>query len=151
MLRVMTGTDTARTAPSTETVPIARRRRLLRLAGVGVTVVVTLAVWGLGLVLGADYTLSDPATSVVIDPTTTVVVTLVVALLGWGSLAVLERFTRHASRIWMTLAVTVLIASMIPIFFVEATSATQVALFFVHLAVAVLVPAMLWARWTPRP
>ncbi|MFP5071548.1 DUF6069 family protein [Pseudonocardia nantongensis] len=142
----MSDTETVHTVPSTPSLSTAARRRLLRLAGVGTTVVVTLAVWGAGLLAGADYVLSDPSGAVVIDASTTAVVTLVAALLGWGSLALLERLTRHASRIWVTLAVVVVTASMIPIFFVNATPGTQVALFLVHLAVAVLVPALLRTR-----
>lgn len=128
--------------------PPRARGRLLRLAGVGATVVVTLAVWAVGRLAGADYVLRDPSGSVTIDAVATAVVTLVVAALGWGVLALLERLTRHAVRIWVGMAATVIIASMVPIFLVDATPATQVALYFVHLAVAVLVPALLRARTT---
>ncbi|WP_328304601.1 DUF6069 family protein [Actinomycetospora sp. NBC_00405] len=123
-------------------------RYLRRLAGVGATVAVTAAVWAIGRLAGADYVLRDPAGSVTIDVTTTAVVTLVVAGLGWAVLALLERFTRHAVGIWVGTAAVVVIVSMIPIFLVDATPATQVSLFFVHLAVVVLVPALLWARTT---
>lgn len=126
--------------------PPVTRRRLLRLSGVGATVVVTLAVWAVGRGAGADYVLSDPSGAVVIGASVTTVVTLVVALLGWAALALLERLTRHAARIWTVLAAVVVTASMVPIFLVDATPGTQVALFFVHLAVAVLVPALLQAR-----
>jgi hypothetical protein len=115
---------------------------------VGATVVVTLAVWAVGLLAGADYVLRDPSGSVTIDATVTAVVTLVAAALGWGVLALLERLTRHAHGIWVGMAAIVVIASMVPIFLVDATPGTQVALFFVHLAVAVLVPALLRARTT---
>jgi hypothetical protein len=128
--------------------PPRARGRLLRLAGVGATVVVTLAVWAVGRLAGADYVLRDPSGSVTIDAVATAVVTLVVAALGWGVLALLERLTRHAVRIWVGMAATVIIASMVPIFLVDATPGTQVALYFVHLAVAVLVPALLRARTT---
>jgi hypothetical protein len=144
--------------PSTETAqpvstvspprPPAAHRRLLRLAAVGATVVVTLAVWAVGRLAGADYVLRDPSGSVTIDAMTTAVVTLVAAALGWGALALLERLTRYAVGIWVGMAATVVIASMVPIFLVDATPGTQVALFFVHLAVAVLVPALLRARNT---
>jgi hypothetical protein len=143
--------------PTTETIqssstlsprPPRARGRLLRLAGVGATVVVTLAVWAVGRLAGADYVLRDPSGSVTIDAVATAVVTLVVAALGWGVLALLERLTRHAVRIWVGMAATVIIASMVPIFLVDATPGTQVALYFVHLAVAVLVPALLRARTT---
>jgi uncharacterized membrane protein len=121
-------------------------RRLLRLAGVGATLVVTLAVWGVGRLAGADYVLRDPTTTVVIDAVVTAVVTLVVSLLGWAVLAALERLTRRAVGIWVGLASVAVVASMIPIFFVDATPTTQVWLYFVHLAVLVLVPALLRAR-----
>jgi hypothetical protein len=141
--------------PVTENIPSAStvasrtpraRPPLLRLAGVGATVVVTLAVWAVGRLAGADYVLRDPSGSLTIDATTTAVVTLVAAALGWGVLALLERLTRHAHVIWTWLAAAVVTASMIPIFLVDATPGTQVALFFVHLAVAVLIPALLRVR-----
>lgn len=142
----MSETTTVHTVhPTAAGTPVARRR-LLRLAGVAATVVVTLAVWAVGALAGADYVLRDPTGSVVIDAWTTAVVTLVVSLLGWAGLALLERLTRHAARIWTGLAAVVVTASMVPIFLILATPATQVALFFVHLAVAVLVPALLQAR-----
>jgi hypothetical protein len=103
-------------------------------------------VWTIGRLAGADYVLSDPSGSVTIDAATTAVVTLVIAALGWGALALLERLTRHAAAIWTWTAAAVVVASMIPIFFVDATPSTQLALFFVHIAVAVLVPALLRAR-----
>jgi hypothetical protein len=142
----MSSTQITQPAPTVSPRTPEARRRLLRLAAVGATVVVTLAVWAVGRLAGADYVLRDPSGAVTVDATVTAVVTLVAAALGWGSLALLERLTRHAVQIWVGLAAAVVIASMVPIFFVDATPGTQVALFFVHLAVAVLVPALLRAR-----
>jgi hypothetical protein len=144
----MLTTETFQSSSTLSPRPPRARGRLLRLAGVGATVVVTLAVWAVGRLAGADYVLRDPSGSVTIDAVTTAVVTLVAAALGWGVLALLERLTRHAVRIWVGMAAAVIIASMVPIFLVEATPGTQVALYFVHLAVAVLVPALLRARTT---
>jgi hypothetical protein len=144
----MPTTETIQSSSTLSPRPPRARGRLLRLAGVGATVVVTLAVWAVGRLAGADYVLRDPSGSVTIDAVATAVVTLVVAALGWGVLALLERLTRHAVRIWVGMAATVIIASMVPIFLVDATPGTQVALYFVHLAVAVLVPALLRARTT---
>jgi hypothetical protein len=144
----MPTTETVQSSSTVSPGPPRARRRLLRLAGVGATVVVTLAVWAVGRLAGADYVLRDPSGSVTIDAVATAVVTLVVAALGWGVLALLERLTRHAVRIWVGMAATVIIASMVPIFLVDATPGTQVALYFVHLAVAVLVPALLRGRTT---
>ena len=142
----MTDIETLSPTATTSSRPAATRRRLRRLAGVGATLVLTLAVWAVGRLAGADYVLSDPSGVVVIDPIVTTVVTLVVSLLGWGVLAVLERLTRHAAGIWVGLASVAVVASMIPIFFVDATPTTKMWLYFVHIAVAVLVPALLRAR-----
>ncbi|MDN5915363.1 MAG: DUF6069 family protein [Pseudonocardia sp.] len=141
----MTDTETVQSTSTVSRRAPGVRRRLLRLAAVGATVVVTLAVWAVGRLAGADYVL-DPSAAVTIDAMTTTVITLVVAALGWGVLALLERVTRHAAGIWVGIATIVVIASMVPIFFVDATPSTQVSLFFVHLAVAALVPGLLRAR-----
>ena len=133
----MTSYNAVPTTPTT-----LRASWLARPAGVAATVLVTLFVWLLGRLAGADYLLDDPAQPVVISAGATAVVTLVVALLGWGALALLERVTRHAARIWTGLAVLVLVLSMFPIFFIVATPATMAALYAVHLAVAVLIPAL---------
>jgi hypothetical protein len=137
-------------APTTDTAPVrgraaARRRR--RALGIVATLVVTLAVWLLGHLAGADYWITDSQGTVRIDAVVTTQVTVVLGLVGWGVLATLERLTRYGGTIWTVLAAVVVVASMIPVFLVEATTATRVALVAVHLAVgAVLVPALVRAR-----
>ena len=138
----MTSYNANPTTPSS--LPAAWPARLGRSTGVLGTVLATVLVWLIGRLAGADYLLDDPVQPVVIGAGSTAVVTLVVALLGWGALALLERAVpRYAARIWTGLAVAVLALSMVPIFFVEATPATMAALYAVHLAVAVLIPALL--------
>lgn len=130
--------------PST-TVPVTRpsgSRRLRRPLGIVVTLLVTLAVWAVGHLAGADYRITDSMGTVRIDLVVVTQVTLVIGLLGWATLALLERFTRRATAIWTSLAVIVLVASYVPVFLVEATVATRVALVAVHTAVVVLVPAL---------
>ena len=61
---------------------------------------------------------------------------LVVALLGWGTRALLGRFTRHAARVWTAVAGVVLVVSFLPILAVEATGGTKAVLALMHLAVA---------------
>lgn len=69
--------------------------------------------------------------------------TLVLALLGWGALAVLERYIRRARTIWTMIAIAVLMLSFVPILGVEATSGTKSVLSLMHLAVAaVLIPML---------
>jgi hypothetical protein len=109
--------------------------------------VVTLAVWLLGHLAGADYWITDSQGTVRIDALVTTQVTVVLGLVGWGVLALLERLTRYGTTVWTVLAAVVVVASMIPIVLVEATTATRFALAAVHLAVgAVLVPALVRAR-----
>jgi uncharacterized protein DUF6069 len=135
---------TADTAPPRGRVAVRRRRRAV---GVVATLVVTLAVWLLGRLAGADYWITDSQATVQISALVTTQVTVVVSLFGWGVLALLERLTRHGATAWTVLAAVVVVASMIPIVLVEATTPTRWALAAVHLAVgAVLVPTLVRAR-----
>jgi len=132
---------TSRPAASTA-VRSPASRRVRRALGIVATLLVTLATWMVGLLAGADYRITDAMGSVRIDLVVVTQVTLVVGLAAWGVLALLERTTRHATAIWTALAVVVLVASYVPVFLVEATTVTRVALLAVHTAVAVLVPAL---------
>jgi hypothetical protein len=130
--------------PATETAagrsPASRRGR--RALGIVVTLLVALATWAVGDLAGADYRITDAMGTVRIDLVVVTQVTVVVGLAAWGVLALLERTTRHATAIWTVLAVVVLVASYVPVFLVEATTATRVALLAVHTAAVVLVPAL---------
>ncbi|MDL5158399.1 DUF6069 family protein [Actinomycetospora termitidis] len=123
---------TARTGPS---------RRVRRGLGIVVTLLVTLATWAVGALAGADYVITDAMGSVRIDLVVVTQVTLVLTLAGWATLALLERLTRRGTAIWTVLAVVVLVASYVPVFLVEATTGTRIALVAVHTAVGVLIPA----------
>jgi hypothetical protein len=71
------------------------------------------------------------------------IVALAVSLLAWGVRATLDRLTGRAAVVWTALAVTVLLVSFVPVYYVEASSGTKVALVSMHLAVAaVLVPVL---------
>lgn len=137
-------TPTTDTTTSRGRAAVRRRRRAL---GIVLAVVVTLAVWLLGHLAGADYWITDSQGAVRIDMLVTAQVTVVLGLVGWGVLALLERLSRRGTTAWTVLAVVVVAASMIPVVLVEATTATRLALVAVHLAVgAVLVPAFVRAR-----
>jgi hypothetical protein len=133
---------TSRPATDTAAVRSPASRRLRRALGIVVTVLVALATWTVGHLAGADYWITDSMGSVRIDPVVVTQVTVVVGLAAWAVLALLERTTRHATAIWTALALVVLVASYVPVFLVEATTATRVALLAVHTAVVVLVPAL---------
>ena len=69
--------------------------------------------------------------------------TLFFGVLGWASLAVLERITRRATAIWTALAVAVLLLSFVPIISVSAAAGTKAALSLIHCGIAaVLIPIM---------
>ncbi|MFC5063083.1 DUF6069 family protein [Actinomycetospora atypica] len=127
--------------PSSTAVTRPTGSRLRRPAGIVATLLVTLAVWAVGHLAGADYVITDPTGSARIDLVVTAGFTLVVALVGWVVLALLERLTRRGTAIWTVLAVVVLVASYVPVFLVEATTGTRIALVAVHTAVGLLVPA----------
>ena len=126
------------------TAPVARpaaSRRVRRALGLVVTLLIALATWTVGSLAGADYWITDSMGSVRIDLVVVTQVTLVVGLVGWATLALLERVTSRGTAIWTVLALVVLVASYIPVFLVEATTSTRIALLAVHTAVGVLIAA----------
>jgi hypothetical protein len=145
----MTTTTTTTTTP-TATTPAAQsatrsaatQRRIRRGTAVVGASAANALLWGAAAALGVDFRLADSAGSGVITLPVAVIFTAVFGLLGWGSLALLERFTRRARTMWTALAVAVALLSIVPIFLEQATSGTRTALTVLHLAVAVvLVPA----------
>jgi len=69
--------------------------------------------------------------------------TLLFSLLGWGTLAILEHFTRRALPIWTGLGLVVLVWSLVPITSVGASGSAKAVLATIHISVAaVLITAM---------
>ncbi len=131
--------------PTADARPTAspRARRRIRAAAVGGTVLANTLLWLGADALGVDFVLTDSAGTGVVGLVPTIAFTVIFALLGWGTLALLERFTRRARTIWTVLATVVLLLSMVPIFLEQATTGTRTALVLIHLAVAaVLIPAL---------
>lgn len=151
----MTTTDSA--SPSVTRPSAARqlsagaagRRRRVRAAAAAGTVPAACAVWAASRALGADFALADSMGKAVIGLPVVAVFSLLFALLGWGVLALLERFTRHARTAWTALATAVLLLSLLPVFAEEATTATKAALSLVHAAVAVVLVPVLRRTATP--
>jgi hypothetical protein len=68
---------------------------------------------------------------------------LAASLAGWGALALLERLTSRARRIWTTVAVATLLISLTPLPAAEAATGTRAFLALMHIAVgAVLIPGL---------
>lgn len=117
-----------------------RSRPRVRAIGVAGGTLAALAVWTLAApVLGVDLQVT-PGTEqpqpVGVGPVA--LASLLAGLVGWGSLALLERLTRRARPVWVGLAVTVLVLSLAPTQ-AGVTLATTVALAAMHLAVAAVV------------
>ncbi|MEU7974828.1 DUF6069 family protein [Micromonospora sp. NPDC049089] len=132
-------------ATVTTPAPSLLRRRAL---GVAAAVVAPLAIWVIGVLAGVDYTVESPGQpATVIGAGAIVMIALVAALLGWASLALLERFASRVARpVWISLAIVVTVLSFVPVLSVEATGGAKLALGATHVAVAVALIALL-----PRP
>ena len=110
-----------------------------------------MAVWAIAVPLSGTHLLirfgSGAAESIGIDYV--IGASLAASLAGWGLLALLERRTARARRIWTGIAfVVVVLSSNFPLT-AGTTMSSKVALALMHVAVAaVLVPAM---RRSPAP
>ncbi len=116
------------------------RDRALAVAGATAAAVV---VWVVGdPLLGHELVVEQPGQDPRdLDASAFLFISLASALLGWALLAVLERVTAHAVRIWTAVAVVFLALSFVPLIGVEATGGSKVVLALAHLAVgAVLIP-----------
>ncbi|WCN78630.1 DUF6069 family protein [Micromonospora sp. LH3U1] len=132
------------TAVATPATSSLRRRAL----AVAVAVVACLAIWAIGALAGVDYTVENPGQpATVIGAGPIFVVSLGIALLGWATLALLERFApRFARPVWTSLAVVVTLLSFAPLLSTEATGGAKLALGATHVAVAVVLIALLPTR-----
>lgn len=129
-------------------------RAMGRLGVVIVSIAVALALWVvIDPILGVD--LRSPATGSRTSDEVTVAHVLfasgLAALLGWGSLALLERVAGRARRIWAAVATLVLILSLAgPLSGSGISAGNRTSLVVMHLAVgAILILGML--RTTSPP
>jgi Family of unknown function (DUF6069) len=146
----MTTTDTsarpattvgARTRPARPALGRPRARTGLAAAAAGAASVIYLVASGAGV----PFELTDPGKT---QPMHLTVVTIAVvagffALAGWAALALLERHSGRAGRIWGILAGAVLLLSYLPIGIEHATPATKITLVVIHTTVAAMLFLML--------
>ncbi|MBE1490359.1 DUF6069 family protein [Plantactinospora soyae] len=149
-------TATAITPPSTAIRPgttgqpdvnvrSGRQVRRFRLLAVGAAVLTNAVLYSTAHAVGTDFVLTDPGNPVShpLILAEIVGITLVISLLGWGTLALLERFTRRARAIWGVLATLVLVLSFVPLGIELATADTKVMLGLMHVVVAAALFPML--------
>ncbi|MDQ2661649.1 MAG: DUF6069 family protein [Actinomycetota bacterium] len=115
-----------------------------RLLAVVAAVAAPLVVWVVASLSGASLEVISPVAGTMrIDALLVIVTALALALAAWGMLALLERFTRSARRIWTIVAVAVLVLSLPPLAFLDATVGTKVALAVMHVATGLTLILML--------
>ncbi|MFI0371660.1 DUF6069 family protein [Actinomadura sp. 1N219] len=150
----MTTTTIRTTAPATTapaTAPARRQGvRRVRAAAVAAAVAASTVLYLAASAAGVDFLLTDPGKDEAyhLKAFDVALFSTVSALLGWGTMAVLERFTRHARTIWGVLAGAVLALSFVPIFLEQATASTRAVLVVLHIAVAVALLPLLRRRAT---
>lgn len=85
----------------------------------------------------------NSTTTTIVGPAHVIISAALAALAGWGLLAVLEKTTPRAGRIWTVIAVAVLILSLSGPAMSSADASTAVTLILMHLAVGgVLIPTL---------
>ncbi len=136
--------DILRAESRSDTAVHSRRRD--RVLTIVVATITALIVWAIArLLVGHRLTVesSGQDTPMTIGPVAVIVTTLIASLLGWAALALLERFTDRARRIWLGLAPVVLVVSLATLGQAIGIG-TTIALFALHLVVgAVLIVGLL--------
>jgi len=121
----------------------------IRTLATGAAVLATALVWAgahvLGVELRVDTRTGLPALTVTLPLITAS--TLAVSLLAIATRRQLDRFTDRATTAWTRLALTVLLVSLAPMAYVQASAAAKATLAIMHLAVAaVLIPLLAHAQ-----
>jgi Family of unknown function (DUF6069) len=139
-------------APTSRSAGPRRQARLLAVAAVVGAAVGLWAVYHLafGIDLRAPASFGESGTTSAVGPGQVMFVSALAALAAWGLLAVLERLTVHARRVWLVIAVLALGLSLGgPMSGTGLTTANRMELVGFHLlAGAVLVPLLY--RTSPR-
>ncbi|MBZ2198640.1 DUF6069 family protein [Occultella gossypii] len=109
-----TTTPTPATTASTRSTMSASARRLRRSLAVGVGTAVGVGIWLIAVPgVGADLAVTMAEGTARIGLGSVIVACVVAGLAGWGSLALLERLTTGAAKIWAFLAIAVTVISLL--------------------------------------
>ncbi|UOE44136.1 DUF6069 family protein [Agromyces larvae] len=110
-----------------------RRRRLGRLATIGIAAALALVVWAIAVpVAGIALTVGAGATAQTVGPAAVVFAVLVPGFAAWVVLALLERFARHPHRVFAIVGWAVLAVSLAGPVLTGAGGAVLVALLAMH-------------------
>jgi hypothetical protein len=125
-----------------------------RLLAVLLAVAATLVLWVVEVpLLGIDlHARPTPgAHAELVGPPAIIFFTLVAGLVAWGLLALLERFTPQAAKVWTVVAVVVLLASLAGPLGGAVTATAAVGLACMHLAAAAVLIPLLARSAAPLP
>jgi len=124
--------------------PSRAARIRYRLLAVAIAVAAALLVWIVATLAGAHLEVTSPlAGTLTIDVLLTIAAALPAGLAAWGVLALLERLTPRARRIWTIVAVAVLVVSLPPLALLEANLGTKIVLAIMHVAVGLTLIVLL--------
>jgi len=145
-------TITATASNSAHHVPTAARRVRARVLAAAGAAAAALAVWAVAVPLLGTHLLvrfgGGAPQSVGVDYV--VGAGVIGSLLGWGLLALLERYTPRARALWTGAAIVALLVSLLLPLTFGTTVPTRLALALMHVAVAsVLIPTL--RRTSRRP
>lgn len=118
--------------------------RLRTIAVVG-SVVGSVVIYSIAKGAGADFLVDqhNGQGAQAIGLGTVIGASLFVSLLGWGLLALLERFNRKPVKVWTIVASVVTALSYVLLLVVGAAAATKLSLFLIHTFVAAVIIALL--------
>ncbi len=125
-----------------------------RLGAVAVAVLAPLAIWGIvegafGTDLRAPATASGEPSD--IGALAVLTASALASLVGWGLLALLERFSGRAHSVWAVVAALVLVLSLGgPLGGTGITAASRIPLVLMHVAVAAVLIPLLYRTASPR-
>ena len=118
-----------------------------RLLAVGLAVVVALVIWAITSLAGIELKVTSPFVgTLTIGALLVVAGALPPAVAAWGVLALLERRSPRARTLWTRIAIAVLVLSVPPLAFLDATLTTKLILALMHVAVGLVLILMLRRR-----
>ena len=118
-----------------------------RLIAVAIAVGVALAIWAVTALAGIELIVTSPLVGALTINAILVVVSVVpLAFAAWGVLALLERRSSRGRTRWTRIAIAVLVLSVPPLVFLDATLTTKLILATMHIAVGLVLIVMLRRR-----
>jgi hypothetical protein len=91
---------------------------------------------------------SGGPTMMPVGPAAVIMVSALACLVGWALLAILERKTKHAARIWTAIAAVVTVLSLAGPLNAGPSAAATIGLIVLHLVTAaVFVPLVAWTAF----